>query len=152
MIRFREPTRTCCRRRALTLLESLTAAGLLAAVVVAVLTAITAGQQHAFEAQQRISGTLAAEALMGRIIDDDYAALPTWHGFREEVGAMADFGGNPMPDTFAAIGREAMITTGLESFPGLSVVVGGRTVRVVTFDHDGRTLADLERFVPEPPA
>src|SRR5262245_1838221 len=70
-------------RRAFTLVEALMATGLLLVVVVAVSTAITAGQQQAYEAHQRIAASLAAEELMGRIAADDYASLLTWNGHTE---------------------------------------------------------------------
>ena len=51
-------------RRGFTLMESLMASGILLVIVVAVTSAITAGQQHAYEAHLRIAASLAAEELL----------------------------------------------------------------------------------------
>jgi len=126
------------------------AAGILCMVVVAVTTAVTAGQAQAFEAQQRIAASLAAEELMSRLITVDYASLPTWDGHTEAVGAMTDVAGAAMPASFAGIGRDVHVTTSLRVVTDLDIRVRGRTVRVRAFDGENRTLAELNRFVPEP--
>ena len=133
-----------------TLLESLMAAGILLIVVVSVTSAITAGQQHAYEAQQQIAASFAADELIGRLVIQPYGALPTWNGHTEPVGSMTDMSGQPMPTTFGAIGRAVQVTTSLKTLPGNSVRIRGRTVRVRAFVDDGRVLSDLSRFVPEP--
>ena len=137
-------------RRAFTLLEALMAAGILLAVVVGVTTAVTAGQLHAFEARQRIAASLAAEELIGRIITEDYADLPTWDGFNEQAGTLTDGADNPMGNTFAAIGREVAVFTELEAINDLGVVVRGRRILVRAFNPNGRTLAQITHFIPEP--
>jgi len=136
--------------RAFTLLEALIASAILLVVVLAVTQAITAGQQHSFEARQRIAGTLAAEELMGRIIVDDYANLATWDGYTESVGNMTDMNSNPLSDVFQFVGRDVAVTATTKSFSGLDVDVQGYDVRVRAFDDDGRVLAMIERFIAEP--
>lgn len=126
------------------------ASAILFAVVVSVTQAITAGQQHAHEAQQRIAATLAAEELMGRLSSVPYADLPTWNGFTQAVGAMTDVAGQAMPDSFAAVGRRVSVRTSLQTVPGVDIRVRGRTVRIQAFDRDNRTLCDLQQFIPEP--
>lgn len=138
------------RRRGFTLIEALAASAILLAVVVSVTSAITAGQEHALEANQRIAATLAAEELLGRLIIIDYASLPTWDGHNEPVGSMTDGTGEPMPPCFAMVGRSVSVVTTIQSIPSLGVNVNGRQVRVQAFDADGRTLADISRFLPEP--
>ncbi len=136
--------------RGFTLIESLMASGILLVIVVAVTSAITAGQQHAFEAHQRIAATLAAEELMGRLTTETYTNLAAWDGYTEAVGAMTDQAGRQMPTSFAAVGREVDVTTTLRTLNGLGVNILGRTVQVRTFDRDDRTLAELTRYIPEP--
>jgi len=136
--------------RGFTLMESLMAAGILLAIVVAVTSAITAGQQHAFEARQRIAATLAAEELMGRLMILPYDNLPAWNGHTEPVGALTDMGGNPFPDTFDSIGRDVNVTTSLRTVPDIPVNVRGRSLRIRAFDASDRTLVELTRFIPEP--
>ncbi len=126
------------------------AAGILFAVVVGVTTAVTPGQLHAFEARQRIAASLAAEELIGRIITENYIDLPTWNGFNEQAGAMTDGAGNPMPRTFDAIGREVEVITKLEAITELGVVVRGRQILVRAFNPNGRPLAEITHFIPEP--
>ena len=126
------------------------AAGILLAVVVSVTSAITAGQQHAFEAHQRIAASLAAEELMGRLITIPYEELPNWSGYTEAAGAMTDATGAAMPGTFATIGRDVQVSTSLKTLPEPDVRVRGRTVRVRAFDNAGRILVEFNRFIPEP--
>lgn len=137
-------------RRAFTLLEALMAAGILLVIVVAVTSAITAGQQHAQEAQLRIASTLAAEELIGRLSTKSYDELPSWHGHNEPCGTMTDGSGGTFPSTFNGVGRSVTVVQSLESVPGTGVQVLGRTVRVRAFDTLNRTLAELQCFVPQP--
>ncbi len=136
--------------RAFTLVESLMATGLLLVVVVAVSSAITAGQQHSFEAHQRIAGSLAAEELMGRVSAESYSNLLTWNGHTENVGEMTDMAGAEMPSTLSMVGRDVQVSTGLRTITGLDVRVRGATITVRAFNNKGRTLAIITRFVPEP--
>lgn len=137
-------------RRGFTLLEALMANGILLVVVVAVTSAITAGQQNAYEAHQRIAASLAAEEMMGRLITDSYANLPSWNGYTEAVGKMTDVQGKPMPGSFGMVGRDVQVTTGLRTINEVSVTVQGRTVQVRAFNRHNRTLTQLTRFIPEP--
>jgi hypothetical protein len=137
-------------RRGFTLLEALIATGILFGVVVAVTGAITAAQQHAYEAHRCIAGTLAAEELMGRLIAEDYDSLPAWNGFTEAVGAMQDVEGAAMPASFDMIGRDVQVVASLEVIQELGVAVSGRRARVRAFGADGRTLCQLTHFVPSP--
>ena len=139
-------------RRGFTLLEALMAAGLLLVVVVAVISAITAGQQNAYEAHQRIAGALAAEELMGRVAAEDYSHLSNWDGHVEAVGALTDMGGQAMPITMQMVGRDVRVTLGMETIAGLNVRVRGKTVTVRAFNKQGRILANISRFIPEPQA
>lgn len=138
-------------RRGFTLMESLMAASILLAVVLSVTTVITAGQQHAFEAHTRIAGTLAAEELIGRLTAENYDALPTWNGYNEPIGTMVDGSGAPFPASFAMIGRDVTVTTLVLEIASPSVNVRGRNVKVRSFNSAGRILAELNRFIPEPP-
>ena len=139
-------------RRGFTLLEALMASGILLGVVVAVTSAITAGQQHAYEAHQRIAATLAAEELLGRVIIDDYANLMTFNGLTQVVGTMTDVNGSPLPQKFDAIGRDVSVVNSLEDTGVAGVNIQGRTVRVRAFDATNRVLAEISQFIPEPPS
>ena len=119
-------------------------------VVTAITTAVTAGQQHAMEARERIAGALVAEELIGRLRTAAYADLPGWDGYREEVGAMINFDGKSMPESVSMIGREVAVTTALEEIAPIGVNIRGRFVTVRAFNFDGRAVAELECFIPEP--
>ncbi len=138
------------RRRGFTLMESLMASAILFVVVFSVTSAITAGQQNAYEAHQRIAGTLAAGEMMDRLATIDYAHLLAEDGHREEVGTMTDAAGKAMPDTFRMVGRETHVELVLASVDPLDVRVRGLMIQVRSFNAEDRTLADLQRFVPEP--
>jgi hypothetical protein len=125
------------------------AASLLFVIVVAVLSAITAGQQHAYESHLRIAGTIAAEDLMGRLASLDYAALPGWNGTEQNVGSMTDADGAAMPAMFNMIGRRVSVSTVTETLPN-GIKLRGRLVAVAAFDRDNRTVATVQQFVPEP--
>ena len=128
------------------------ASGILLIIVVAVTSAITAGQQHAYEARQRIAATLAAEELMGRLLTEPYDNLSFWNGHTEHVGTMTDMHGQSMPASFDMVGREVIINTELRTLGGPGVNIRGRSILIRAFDADGRELAGLSRFVPEPQA
>ena len=65
--------------------------------------------------------------------------------------ALVDSAGNPYGPAFDRIGRQVQIVSSVESFPDLGVTVAGRTVRVRALDTGGRVLAELSRFIAEPP-
>jgi hypothetical protein len=131
-------------------MESLMAAGVLLGIVVAVTTAVTAGQQNAYEAQRRICGALAAEELMGRLAVEEYHRLASWNGHTEQPGEMVGPGGAAMPVSMQSVGRDVHVVTGMRTLPDLDVRVRGQTITVRAFASDGRTVASLTRFVPEP--
>jgi len=137
-------------RRAFTLIEALMATGILLAIVVSVISAITAGQQNAYEAHERSAGAPAAEELMGRLVTESYSKLAKWNGFRESVGQLTDVKGQSMPDSFDMVGREVTVTSGLQVINDLSVKVQGRSITVRSFNAYDRTLAQINRFFPEP--
>jgi hypothetical protein len=133
-------------------MEALMASGILLVIVVAVTSAITAGQQHAFEAHQRIAASIAAEELMGRMVTLDYDDLSAWNGYTEAAGAMTDMAGDPLPVSFDMVGRDVRVVTTIKNLGSLGVLVQGRTVTVRAFTVEGRVLSSLSRFIPEPAA
>jgi hypothetical protein len=117
-------------------MESLIASAILFAGVLAVISAITSGQKKAFEAEQQVVATLAAEELMGQIVNTDYG----------------DLGGLPM---FQAIDDKYALITVMPSVhepPDLDVRVHGTTVRIQMIPSlsDLRPLVELSLFIPEP--
>ena len=126
------------------------ASSVILVIVIAVTSAVNAGQQHALEAHQRIMASLVASEMLGRVSTDDYGDLLTWNGYTEAVGSMKGLDGLPLPDAYAMIGRNVQVTQEIKSIPEIGVNIQGRTISVRTFDADNRTLAVAELFVPEP--
>ncbi len=140
--------RISSRQCGFTLIESLMAAGVLLIIVTAVGLAVSSGQQHAYWAQQRIAGTLAADELMCRIQATSYDDLARqWDGFEEAPGEMEDANGFAYPANFGEIGRSVDVSSAVKLNPAGSVQILGRTVTVTAFDAEARTLAELSLFI-----
>lgn len=139
-------------RRGFTLLEALMSAGLVLVIVIALTSAVSAGQMHALDAQRTITGTMAADSLMSRVAGVAYADLPTWHGYQEAPGALLDDEGAPLDGPYHDVGREVEVVADFRRFEDLDVNIRGRMVTVRAYTSTGRTLCELERFVPEPGA
>jgi len=134
-----------------TLLEAMIAISILLVAVVAVSSAVTAGQQHAYEAQLRISGTIAAEELMGRLYTVEYDDLiKDWNGFEQSPGQMRTQHGRVYPAAFKHIGRRVAIEESIQSLTELNVHIHGLTIEVEAFDQHDRSLVTLKRFLPQP--
>ena len=125
-------------------------AGILFVVVVAVTSAVTAGQQNAYEAHLKIAGTMAAEDLLGRLSLLEYASLASWTGYSEEPGPVVGVDGEPAPDSMALVGRQVTVIGANRTYTNMGVTVFGREVRVRAVDGNGRILVELVRFIPEP--
>jgi hypothetical protein len=117
-------------------MESLIASAILFAGVLAVISAITSGQKKAFEAEQQVVATLAAEELMGEIIQLPYGDLITLPPFQ------------PAGDKVAFIN----VSQSDQVLPGLDILVHGRTVtvQIIPSLSDLRPLVELSHFIPEP--
>ncbi len=113
------------------------ASAMLFAGVLAVITAITGGQQRAFEAQRRMAAALLADELMGEISTSDYGNLASLPGFE------------PTGPFYAVTTRNVLD----DDLPGLAVRVRGTEmhVRIVpSLAEIGVTLAEATLFIPEP--
>jgi len=120
-------------------MESLIASAILFAGVLAVISAIMAGQRKAFEAEQQVMATLAAEELLGAIIADQYFDLEgNWGGIR------------PAGDFQAWV----LISETDENLSDLGVLVSGKKVDVRVFPSmaDSRIIVELNHFIPGPPS
>ena len=137
-------------RRGFTLLESMIASTILAGIVLVITSVISAGQQQALEAQLRITATIAAERLMHGMGTIEYEQLQSWNGYIQDVGQMADQEGALLPPMFSNLGRRVQVSQETESIDQLGLSIMGRNLRVEVFDRDGRVMADLARFIPEP--
>lgn len=124
------------------------ASALLLTVVTAILSALSAGHQHAREAQGLVTASLAAEQLMARISSDSYGTLSDWDGWDEGPGTLV--GEDRLPSLFQLVGRRVQVTPEEHALESLQVLVSGYTVTVESYDTSGRILTRLVRFIPEP--
>jgi hypothetical protein len=126
------------------------ATGILLMTVMAVSSAITAGQEHALEANQRIAATLAAEELMGRITSAPYNTLANWNGYTEEPGNMTAMNNAPLPEVYGTIGRSVEVIPTLRLVDDVGVKIRGVNIHVTATTSRGRVMSELYHFVPEP--
>ncbi len=117
------------------------AAAILSSSVLAVTWAVTAGQQHAAEAQKRIAAAMAAEELMGRIAPTEYDFLAIDWQFHSET----------VPTHVGDISFWVTMPEPLENLSGLDVRVLGKDVTILAFDTGG-TILEMRQFIPEPPS
>jgi len=132
--------------------ESLVAAVLLVTVVTAVLGALSAGHQHAMEAKKLITASLAAEQLMARVTTTPYAQIGEWDGWEETAGTATNANDEAMPGLFELVGRRVIVRSGSEQLDEVQIVLQGSFVTIESYGDDGRVLARLVRFIPEPQA
>ncbi|MGP1310295.1 MAG: type IV pilus modification PilV family protein [Phycisphaerales bacterium] len=144
MKRLRSPS-----RRGLTLIESLIASAILLMSVLALTTAIAAGQSAAIEGQKLLLGSLAVDDLLSELWSEDYDDLSKYDGAEEAVGALATLDGEDYPDTYWMIGRRVEVEDTDIKAEAVGVIVRGKLLRVTVFDED-RDLVSAELFVPEP--
>jgi hypothetical protein len=137
-------------RKGIALLEVMIAVGLLTFAVAAISSAIVAGQQHSLEARKTIVASIAAESLLSKLSQEPWETIDSWHGYTEEVGSIVDPTGIPIGGDWDTIGRRVSIAETDVFIEPLQVYIVGRTVTVTTFANDGRELASLQRFIPEP--
>jgi hypothetical protein len=119
-------------------MEALMASAILFAGVLAVTSAITSGQKKAFEAEQQVAATLAAEEVLGAIVIDDYDLLNVhWAGIK------------PAGDFTAWIFIPPPID---EDVSELGVVVSGKmvTIEIHLAMFDPRVIIELSHFIPAP--
>ena len=137
-------------QRGIALLEVMIAVGLLTCAVVAISSAIVAGQQQSLEARMTIASSIAAESLLAQLSKEPWESIDEWHGYTEEIGTIVDPTGLPVGGDWDSIGRKVSIEQSDMFVDVLQVYIVGRTVTVTAFNEDGRELSSLQRFIPEP--
>ena len=137
-------------RRGIALLEVMIAVGILTFAVTAITSAIVAGQQQSLEAREKIVASVAAESLLSRITQVPWETIDSWDGYTEDVGTITDPTGVAVGGDWDRIGRIVTVIAGEVQITPIEVFIVGRIITVSSFTKDGRTLATIERFVPEP--
>jgi hypothetical protein len=113
------------------------ASAILFAGVLAVISAITSGQKKAFEAEQQVIATLAAEELLGKIATETYGDLESnWQGIQPASGFFAFVSFTPVNEDLSDLG----------------VIVSGKktSIKIYPSLSDMRLIVELEHFIPEP--
>ena len=136
--------------RGIALLEVMIAVGILTFAVTAITSAIVAGQQQSLEAREKIVASVAAESLLSRITQVPWETIDSWDGYTEDVGTITDPTGVAVGGDWDRIGRIVTVIAGEVQITPIEVFIVGRIITVSSFTKDGRTLATIERFVPEP--
>jgi hypothetical protein len=137
------------RRRGLTLIESLIASGILLMSVLALTTAIAAGQASAIEGQKLLLGSMAVDDLLSELWGETYDDLPKYDDTSDPVGSITSLDGEVYPDSFWMLGRRVEVDSLDIKSVNTGVIVRGRLLRVTVFDAD-RDLVSAELFVAQP--
>lgn len=159
------------RQRGFTMAEVLIASSVLSIAVLAIVDAVTTGQQTTYQAMHDLRGMALAEALMEEIqsmpYDDpdggtedvgpedgesdrtDFDNADDYHGYSEDVGATTDVAGVNYPSIYSKFGRS--VTTVYENltvseFGGAQA---GLTMTVTVTDNRGQEWS-ITRFMREP--
>lgn len=113
------------------------ASAILAGAVVTVIFAITAGQQHAYQAKEQIAASLAAEEVLGEILSKPYQDIASSGGFTVANGLPVLISAAPDSDKL---------------FSGINVRIQGTVVTLQVLTADGsKTLTEVTHFVPAVP-
>lgn len=136
-------------RAAVTLLEALLASAILLISVLALTTAIAAGQAASLESQKLFLGAMAIDDLLSELSGVPYNNLDDYDGFEQVPGALQTVDGTPYPDAYWPIGRRVEVLAVNIKETATGVIIRGSTVTVTAFDERGELCA-ASLFIPEP--
>lgn len=145
----RRPTSRRRDRRAFSLLEAMIACVVLGISVLALCSAIAAGQRTSIDGQKRVLAAMAANDLLSELSAEPYADLDKHNGRAENVGELATLDAAEYPVTYWLIGRRLLVEEQIIEDEDLGVAIRGRRLVVTAFD-DERDLLSVERFIAEP--
>ncbi|TVQ29963.1 MAG: hypothetical protein EA376_14365 [Phycisphaeraceae bacterium] len=137
------------RRSGFTLLEALIASVVLATIVLAVGSSLSAARQHSMEAEKLILATICADDLLSELASLPYDELITVADIEESEGSMTTLDGAAYPSSFWQIGRSARVREDVVADAALDVAIRGRRITVTAYN-EHRVLAQVETFIPEP--
>ena len=120
-------------KRGFALLEVMIAVGILTFAVMAISSAIVAGQQQSLNARSTIVASVAAESLLSQLSQEPWETIDSWHGYTEEVGTIVDPTGVIVGGDWNSIGRRVSIIETDMFIEPLQVFIIGRTVTVTSF-------------------
>lgn len=130
-------------------MESLIASAVLAIVVLAVGSAVSAGQKSSFEGQKLILASMVADDLLSELRTIPYIQLQAYNGRNEAVGQLKTLSNEAYPDTYWSIGRSVLVEYTQYQEPGLGAIINICRIVVSTFD-ENRIIVQLETFLAEP--
>jgi type II secretory pathway pseudopilin PulG len=156
----------------LTVVECLLAIVLLAATLLAVISTVTAGQQHVAYADQGMRAVRLAQDLLEEITARAYSEpngvasfgpevgesarsefddLDDYDSYAEEPGSLADFRGERYGPQDQACRRSVTVADASQDAAALGTTITGRTVTVLVQGPKGEQW-EFSRFIPEPSA
>lgn len=137
------------QRAAVTLLEALLASAILLITVLALTSAIAAGQAASLVSQKLFLGAMVIDDLLSELSGVPYDDLPDFDELVQNPGALETVDGAPYPQAYWPVGRrvEVLDVTIKESASG--AIIRGRSVTVFAFDDTGE-LCSATLFIAEP--
>lgn len=151
--------------------EVLIASSVLSIAVLAIVDAVTTGQQTTYQAMHDLRGMALAEALMeeiqsmpyddpdggtedvgpedGEVDRTDFDNADDYHGYSEDVGATKDVGGIDYPSIYAKFGRSVTAVYENLTVTEFGGDQAGLTITVNVTDNRGQEWS-LTRFMKEP--
>lgn len=151
-------------------MECLLAIVLLAATLLAVISTVTAGQQHVAYADQGLRAVRLAQDLVEEITARAYSEpggvasfgleagesarpefddLDDYDGYTEEPGMLANFRGDRYDAQDQVFRRSVTVADANQDVAALGTTIGGRTVTVFVQGPKGEQW-EFSRFIPEP--
>lgn len=137
------------RVRGFSLLEALIASVVLGMTVLALTSAVAAGQRTSIEGQKMVLGSMSASDLLSEASSVPYKELEALDGLTQGVGLMQTLDGGAYPSTYWMVGRRLSVVEEIVTYEELGVSIRGLRLTATAFDEE-RDLLSLERFIPEP--
>ena len=133
----------------MTLLEALIASAILLMAVLALTTAIAAGQAASIASQRLFLGAMLVDDLLSELSGVPHADLDNYDELDQPPGAIQTLDAGNYPDLYWGIGRRVEVLAVNIKEPATGVIVRGRAVTVTAYDERGE-LCSATVFLTEP--
>lgn len=117
--------------------------------VLALTTAIAAGQAASLASQRLFLGAMLVDDLLSELSGAPYSDLDDFDGFEQIPGKLETLDGVAYPELYWGLGRRVEVEEINLKEPSTGVIVRGRTVLVTAFDERGELCA-ASLFLAEP--
>jgi MSHA pilin protein MshD len=153
------------RERGFTAFEALIAAAILAFLTATVSTALMAGRAQSKVARDTMAASMLGQALMEEVMRlpvtdplgyktmgpdpgetrSTFNAVDDYHGYTDGPNTITDLGGNAYPAAYQAFVRKVSVQAVTYTPSGWNRTINGMLVTVTVSSADGRTLITLQR-------